>query len=76
MMKTRRLAWTSTATSTPPAWSKAFGKLSNPAPKAAFTIRKMVAIVEVPPCWKRDWYKSLNQKDFSYHAIPRLSRAN
>ena len=49
MMKTRRLAWTRTATSTPPAWSKAFGKLSRPAPKAAFTIRKMVAIVEVPP---------------------------
>ena len=50
MMKTRRLAWTRTATSTPPAWSKAFGKLSRPAPRAAFTIRKMVATVEVPPC--------------------------
>ena len=49
MMKTRRLAWTRTATRTPPDWSKAFGKLSRPAPKAAFTIRKTVAIVEVPP---------------------------
>ena len=49
MMKTRRTPWTMTAAVTPPAVSKALGKLSSPAPRAALTVRKTVLRVEVEP---------------------------
>merc|ERR1740137_138827 len=48
MMNTSSTACTTTAVITPPAWSKALGMFSSPAPRAAFTIRNMEPIVEDP----------------------------
>ena len=49
MMKTSRTPWTNTAAVTPPAVSKALGKLRSPAPRAALTMRKTVERVDVEP---------------------------
>ena len=49
MMKTNSTACTKTAVITPPAWSKALGMFRRPAPRAAFTIRKIDPRVEEPP---------------------------
>ena len=58
---------TSMATSTPPARANALGTFSTPAPTAAFTIKKMVPIVEVPPCLIRIIDK--NKLCSSYHTM-------
>ena len=55
------------ATSTPPARANALGTFSTPAPTAAFTIKKMVPIVEVPPCIIRIIDK--NKLCSSYHTM-------
>ena len=58
---------TSMATSTPPARANALGTFSTPAPTAAFTIKKMVPIVELPPCLVRIIDK--NKLCSSYHTM-------
>ena len=55
------------ATSTPPARANALGTFSTPAPTAAFTIKKMVPIVELPPCLVRIIDK--NKLCSSYHTM-------
>jgi len=60
--KYKRTAWIDTATTMPPHWWYSAGKLSNPAPKPAFTTRNTDAYHEVPASVK-------NMNHFShYHA--------